>query len=66
MATYGKSCSFSLPSMSLVEVEQFVCILLSLLVFRVGCGIWLKKFLTIAYLITFHRFGLDVGCTKLI
>ena len=37
----GKSCSFDFPCVSFVKVYQFVCLLLSPLVLRVGCGIWL-------------------------
>ena len=35
----GKSCSFDLLSVSLVNVYEFVCVLLSPLVLRVVCGI---------------------------
>ena len=34
----GKSCSFGLLCMTYVNVYEFVCVLLSLLVLRVGCG----------------------------
>ena len=43
----GKSCSFGQLCVN------FVCILLSLLVLRMECGILLYKFLIIAFLFTF-------------
>ena len=49
MATcLGKSCSFGLLCMSFVNVYHFVCVLL-----RMGFGIWLYNFLSIAFLFTF-------------
>ena len=35
----GKSCSFSLLFESFVNIYQFVCVLVSLLIFKVECGI---------------------------
>ena len=35
-------------------LSNFVCVLLSLLVLRVGCGMCLYLFLIIAFLFTFH------------
>ena len=54
MTTYlGKSCSFCLPRVSFVNCRQFMYLVISLLVLRAGCGIWLYQFLIIAYLFTF-------------
>ena len=40
MITYlEKSCSFGLVCVSFVNVYEFVCVLLSLLILRVGRGI---------------------------
>ena len=40
MATcLGKSCSFGLLCVSFLNVYEFVCVPLSRLVLRVGCGI---------------------------
>ena len=51
MTTYlGKSCSFSLPRVPFVNCRQFMYLVISLLVLRAGCGIWLYQFLIIAYL----------------
>ena len=53
MATYlGKSCSFSLPRVPFVNCRHFMYLVISLLVLRAGCGIWLYQFLIIAYLFT--------------
>ena len=50
MTTYlGKSCSFCLPRVPFVNCCQFVYLVISLLVLRAGCGIWLYQFLIIAY-----------------
>ena len=58
MTTYlEKSCLFGLLCVSYVKVYQFVCVLLSLLILRVGCGNWLYLFLTIAFL--FKKKGND-------
>ena len=55
MTTYlGKSCSFGLPRVPFVNCRQFMYLVISLLVLRAGCGIWLYQFLIIAYLFTFH------------
>ena len=51
----GKSCSFGLPWVSFVNCCQFMYLVISLLVLRAGCGIWLYQFLIIAYLFTFHK-----------
>ena len=54
MTTYlGKSCSFGLPWVPFVNCHQFMYLVISLLVLRAGCGIWLYQFLNIAYLFTF-------------
>ena len=45
----GKSCSFGLPCVPFVNCCQFMYLVISLLVLRAGCGIWLYQFLTIAY-----------------
>ena len=53
MTTYlGKSCSFCLPRVPFVNCRQFMYLVISLLVLRAGCGIWLYQFLIIAYLFT--------------
>ena len=54
----GKSCSFGLPRVPFVKCCQFMHLVISLLVLRAGCGIWLCQFLIIAYLFTliFPRF----------
>ena len=55
MTTYlGKSCLFGLPWVPFVNCSQFMYLVISLLVLRAGCGIWLYQFLIIAYLFTFH------------
>ena len=38
----------------MVSCRQFMYLVISLLVLRAGCGIWLYQFLIIAYLFTFH------------
>ena len=53
MTTYlGKSYSFGLPRVPFVDCRQFMYLVISLLVLRAGCGIWLYQFLIIAYLFT--------------
>ena len=53
MTTYlGKSCSFGLPRVPFVNCCQFMYLVISLLVLRAGCRIWLYQFLIIAYLFT--------------
>ena len=53
MTTYlGKSCSFGLPRVPFVNCRQFMSLVISLLVLRTGCGIWLYQFLIIAYFFT--------------
>ena len=55
MTTYlGKSCSFGLPWVPFVNCRQFMYLVISLLVLRAGCGIWLYQFLIIVYLFTFN------------
>ena len=55
MTTYlGKSCSFGLPRVPLVNCRQFMYLVISLLVLRAGCGIGLYQFLIIAYLFVSH------------
>ena len=50
----GKSCSFGLLRVPFVNCCQFMYLVISLLVLRAGCGIWLYRFLIIACLFTFH------------
>ena len=53
MTTYlGKNCSFGLPRVPFVNCRQFMYLVISLLVYRAGCGIWLYQFLIIVYLFT--------------
>ena len=53
MTTYmRKSCSFGLPRVPFVNCRQFMYLVISLLVLRAGCGIWLYQFLIIAYRFT--------------
>ena len=53
MTTYlGKSCSFGLSRVPFVNCRQFMYLVISLLVLRAGCGIWLYQFLILAYLFT--------------
>ena len=53
MTTYlGKNCSFRFPRVPFVNCRQFMYLVISLLVLRAGCGIWLYQFLIIAYLFT--------------
>ena len=49
----GKSCSFDLPRVPFVNCCQYMYLVVSLLVLREGCGIWLYQFLIIAYCFTF-------------
>ena len=51
----GKSCSFGLPRVPFVNCCQFMYLVISLLVLRAGCGIWLYQFLIIAYLFTLSK-----------
>ena len=56
MATcLGKSCLFGLPRVPFVDCRRFMYLVVSLLVLRVECGVWLYQFLIIAYLFTYHR-----------
>ena len=51
MTTYlGKSCSFGLPRVPFVNCRQFMYLVISLLVLRAGCELWLYQFQIIAYL----------------
>ena len=52
----GKSCSFGLPQVPFVNCCQFMYLVVSLLVLRAGCGIWLYQFLIISYLFTLLSF----------
>ena len=45
----GKSCSFGLLRVPFVNCRQFMYLVISLLVLRAGCGIWLYQFPIIAY-----------------
>ena len=61
MTTYlGKSCSFGLPRVPFVNCRQFMYLVISLLVLRAGCGIWLYQFLIIAYLFTLKCLKIDL------
>ena len=61
MTTYlGKSCSFGLPRVPFVNCRQFMYLVISLLVLRAGCGIWLYQFLIIVYLFTFRDSGNNI------
>ena len=51
----GKSCSFGLPSMSVVNCCQFMYLFIPLLDLKAGCGILLYQFLIIAYLFTLKQ-----------
>ena len=50
----GKSCSFGLPRVTFVNCGQFMYLVISLLVLRAGCGIWLYQFLIIVDLLTVY------------
>ena len=52
----GKSCSFGLPRMPFVNCCQLMYLVISLLVLRAGCGIWLYQFLIIAHHFTLNKF----------
>ena len=66
MTTYlGKSCSFGILCVSFVNLNQFECVFLSLLVVRVGCGLWLYKFMIIAFLFTLKKNIHSVYCAFL-
>ena len=49
-ACLGKSCSFGLPRVHFVNCRRFMYLVISLLVYRAGCGIRLCQFLINAYL----------------
>ena len=48
-----KSCSFGWLWVPFINCCQFMYLVISFLVLRAGCGIWLYQFLIIAYLFTF-------------
>ena len=48
----GKSCSFGLPIVPFVNCCHFMCLVISVLVLKAGCRIWLYQFQIIAYLFT--------------
>ena len=50
----GKSCSFGLTRVPFVSYCQFMYLVISLLVLRAGCRIWLYQFLIIGYLFALH------------
>ena len=50
----GKSCSFGLPRVPFVNCCRFMYLVISLLVLRAGCGIWLYQFLIIACRFTYN------------
>ena len=55
MTTYlGKSCSFGFLRVPFVNCRQFMYLVISLLVLRAGCGMWLYQFLIIAYHFTLY------------
>ena len=61
-------CSFGLLRVPFVGCRRFVCSVVSLLVLRAGCGIWLYQFLIIAYHFTLSQYfscytHLDTKCT---
>ena len=55
---YNKICSINiiklLPRVPFVNCRHFMYLVISLLVLRAGCGIWLYQLLIIAYLFTLH------------
>ena len=60
MTTYlGKSCSFDFPRVPFLNCRHFMYLVISLLVLRAGCGIWLYQFLIIAYLFTLELLALE-------
>ena len=61
MTTYlGKSCSFGFPRVPFVNCRHVMYLVISLMVLRAGCGIWLYQFLIIAYLFTLLRIRIRV------
>ena len=67
MTTYlGKSCSFGLLRVPFVNCRQFMYLVISLLVLRAGCGIWLYQFLIIAYHFTLHYRIILFPITKMV
>ena len=63
-AWLGGSCSFGLPQVPFVDCCRFVCLVISLLVLRAGCGIWLYQFLIIAYLFTLPKSNAPERCKQ--
>ena len=49
---FAQACSFGLPWVPFINCCQFMHLVISFLVLRAGCGIWLYQFLIIAYLCT--------------
>ena len=65
MTTYlGKSCSFGLPRVPFVNCRQFMYLVISLLVLRAGCGIWLYQFLIISYLFNLYLWRINIDRRK--
>ena len=58
-----ESCSFGLPRVPFVNCCLFMYLVISHLVLRAWCGIWLYQFLIIAYLFTLLKGTRDVNCT---
>ena len=59
MTTYsGKSCSFGFLRVPFANCCQFMYLVISLLVLRAGCGIWLYQFLIIVYLFILNKYTL--------
>ena len=59
LLSLSPSCSFhcplqNVPRMPFVNCRQFIYLVISLLVLRAGCGIWLYQFLIIAYFFIWH------------
>ena len=50
----GKSCTFGLLQVPFVNCFQFMYLVISLLVLRAGCGIWLYQFLIIAIFLLYR------------
>ena len=62
MTTYlGKSCSFGLPLVPFVNCHQYMYLVISLLVLRAGCGIWLYQLLII-FLLSVTEFSASSLC----
>ena len=61
----GKRCSFGLPRVPFVNCCEYMYLVISLLVFRAECVIWLYQFRIIAYLFTLKIWS-DFGILDLI